>query len=169
MSGLTRFVTTAWADISDDGVYRYALGRNLGMVGEGRVVFVMLNPSTADAQQDDPTLRRCIGFCRSWGYAELVVCNLFAFRATRPADLRRAPDPVGPDNDEAIAHWSQNAAMVVCAWGVHGVYRERDQFVLKSLLHARKEVHTLGLTSEGHPKHPLYVPAETKPQAWAAR
>lgn len=161
---LSRFVVQAWADVSDCGAYRYALGRKLEG-GEGRVVFVMLNPSTADGEQDDPTIRRCIGFAKAWGFGELVVCNLFAFRATRPADLRKAADAIGPDNDVALAHWTQRARLVVCAWGVHGEHLGRDAAVLAAL-RARSDVHALGFTSAGHPRHPLYMPADARPVAW---
>lgn len=158
----TRYVTTAWADISECGRYRYALGRHLGMLGGGRLVFVMLNPSTADAEHDDPTLRRCIGFAKAWGYGELVVCNLFALRATDPAGLRTAEDPIGPDNDVAIAHWTQRAQRVVCAWGTLGALQGRDATVLAAL-RATRPVYALGFTRDGHPRHPLYVKADQVP------
>src|SRR5581483_9586135 len=97
--------------------YRYSLAR---FFGDGGVVnFIMLNPSTADAETDDPTIRRCLGFAKAWGYGTLVVTNLFAYRATDPAELAKAGDPVGPDNDTRLWSEAQLSDLVVCAWGNH--------------------------------------------------
>src|SRR4051812_49823510 len=87
------------AVISACGAYRYVLTRQVGG-GVRRATFIMLNPSTADASNDDPTIRRCIGFAQRWGCGQLAVLNLFAYRATDPADLKRASEPVGPENRE---------------------------------------------------------------------
>jgi hypothetical protein len=105
-----------WADLSPCGTYRYLLGRRIG--GGDRVgLWVMLNPSTADANEDDATIRRCIGFARREGCGLLEVVNLFAYRATDPAALRLADDPVGPANDHFISKAVERAALVVVAWG----------------------------------------------------
>lgn len=114
----------------------------------------MLNPSTADEHRNDPTIARCEARARRLGYGGVRIANLFAFRATRPADLRAAADPVGPENDALMAAWSQDAALTVAAWGVHGTYMQRDRAV-RALL-CGPLVH-LGLTQAGHPRHPLYV------------
>lgn len=120
----------------------------------------MLNPSTADAVRDDPTIRRCIAFARAWGYERLTVTNLFAFRTPSPRVLRREQDPVGPENDGYLTRAATEADRTVCAWGVHGALRNREAEVL-SLLQQRRLEH-LGLTRAGHPRHPLYVAGATR-------
>jgi hypothetical protein len=117
----------------------------------------MLNPSTADATQDDPTIRRCIGFARAWGYGALEVVNLFACRATDPERLRRVPDPVGPENDRHILRAVRRASETVVAWGNRGVHLGRHDAVLRLLRRRRVAVHCLGRTQAGHPRHPLYL------------
>ena len=142
------------------GRYRFTLWRALPD-GRGRVLFIKLNPSTADAPQGDPTNRRCIGFARAWGFARMDVVNLFALRSTHPADLRRARDPIGDRNDRTIAAAARRADLVVAAWGVHGALAARDRAVLALL--ADRPLHCLGVTRAGHPRHPLYLPAATRP------
>lgn len=121
----------------------------------------MLNPSTADAVRDDPTIRRCIGFARAWGYWRLEVTNLFAFRTPAPPALRCAPDPVGPLNDRWLLRVAARADRIVCAWGIHGALRNRESEALELLRDFPLE--HLGLTTRGHPRHPLYVAAATAP------
>lgn len=144
------------AVLSPCGRYRYSLTRTF-FTGRGRVLFVMLNPSTADAETDDPTIRRCIGFARKWGFQRLDVANLFAWRATDPQELRRAIDPVGPENDRRLMMLSSCADAVIAAWGAQGSYRNRATEVLGLL---EGTVEHLGLTRQGHPKHPLYLRAD---------
>jgi hypothetical protein len=117
----------------------------------------MLNPSTADETADDPTIARCVRRARLWGYRGLVVTNLFALRATDPAGLRSAPDPVGPEDDAAIVAAARGAALVVCAWGNHGAYRGRATAVRTLLDELRVTPHHLALTRRGEPAHPLYL------------
>lgn len=151
----------ATAVFSPDRTYRYALTRTWDD-SHPPVVWIMLNPSTADAFKVDPTIRRCSRFSRSWGAGGLVVLNLFALRSTDPRNLRRHPDPVGPDNDLVIArHLFDIANPVICAWGTHGGLHARDHQVM-ALLQAR-HVHPLclGATNGGAPRHPLYVPNGT--------
>ncbi|MEH0110748.1 DUF1643 domain-containing protein [Tersicoccus sp. MR15.9] len=149
------------AVLSADGVYRYRLTRTWG---EGStVLFVMLNPSTADHTVDDPTIRRCIGFARAWGHGSLTVANLYAYRATKPADLWRAADPVGPDCDEHLAQAAAAADRVIVAWGAHG--RPDRVAAVHALLGDRAEA--LKLTAAGAPGHPLYIRADTVPVPWA--
>ena len=126
------------------------------------VVFCMLNPSTADHQTNDPTVRRCIGFAESWGYARLIVVNLFAARSTDPKALPTMADPVGPDNDEWIRKHAREADMIVAAWGNRGAYLGRDRKVLEILASAR-DVFALRITGQGSPEHPLYVPQDVEP------
>src|SRR5580765_5070589 len=114
------------ATISPDGKYRYLLSREYEDGMFGTVLFVMLNPSTADATKDDATIRRCVGFTKRWGYSTLEVVNLFAFRATHPRDLWKADDPVGPDNDVTISDAVRRAQLIVAAWGVCRYPRAMD-------------------------------------------
>ena len=147
------------AEISQCGRYRYRLER---WWDENRpaVMFVMLNPSTADAFQDDRTISRCIAFARQWGYGGLLVGNLFALRSTDPKALRRCDDPVGPLNDGALLDMAENAALVIAAWGTKGTFLRRNEAVLQLL---PMLVYALKLTQDGHPRHPLYLPSGLKP------
>ena len=143
--------------------YRYRLWRDVlpAVPGAGRsLVFVMLNPSTADSEKDDPTVRRCIGFARTWGWSRLVVVNIFALRSTDPAALYGADDPVGPSNDFHLLQVAAEAGKIVCAWGNHGAYRGRGAFVLNMLSPYHPECFTL--TKELSPVHPLYQSADAR-------
>ena len=140
------------AAFSRCGTYRYALWRRWDE-SRPHVLFVALNPSTADDRKDDPTIRRCIGFARDWGYGGLAVANLFAFRATLPAVLREARAPVGPRNDRWLARLAGETGLVVAAWGAYGRLADRAAEVAPWL----GDCHCLGLTAGGAPRHPLYV------------
>ena len=122
------------------------------------ILFIGLNPSTADEEQDDPTIRRCMSFSRDWGYGTLLMANLFAFRATDPAKLRLQDDPVGPENDYWIEREYERAQTRIAAWGTKGSYQNRDVAIRKLL----PDLFCLGLTNGGYPKHPLYLPKDTK-------
>lgn len=153
------------ATISECGLYRYDLRRTWDP--EKRpALFIMLNPSTADASVDDPTVRRCMAFARSWGCGGVVVVNLFALRATDPDEMKRHPAPVGPENYSFIRKWAEQTDTRVAAWGVHGRHRGRDAEVLRMFdrWNMNLPLSHLGLTKGGHPKHPLYLKADTKPQ-----
>lgn len=148
---------TAEAVLSPCGTYRYELRRTWA---SGPVCgWIMCNPSTADAQADDPTIRRCVGFARSWGYAGIVVRNLYALRATDPRLLARHADPVGPDNDSSLMDAVANE-ITVCAWGGHG---RRGDPVRSALADAGAALHFLAVTRAGVPRHPLYLPAGLTP------
>jgi hypothetical protein len=137
--------------------YRYSLSR-VWNPKLPSVMFVGLNPSTADEREDDPTVRRCVGFARKWNFGGLILVNLFAYRSTDPASLLQADDPVGPENDEHILASARAAERVVLAWGAKGSLFDRDQHVLSLLPGA----HCLGFTKEGYPKHPLYLAGNTR-------
>lgn len=139
-------------------VYRYVLAREWQSHLPG-VLFVALNPSTADAVRDDATVRRCIGFATSWGFGRLAIANLFAFRSTDPDQLSDATDPIGPKNDWWLERLSAEFSLTVAAWGTHGSLFQRAAEVLPKLIN----VHHLGLTRQGHPRHPLYLPRTVKP------
>lgn len=153
------------AAISTDGLYRYRLTRSWG---EGKPVnFLMLNPSTADASVDDPTIRRCIGFAKQWGYPGLIVTNLFAFRATDPRGLFRTDEPTGgEENDEAILEAALESSIVVAAWGAHPKARERARLVVNMLRKQVGPVYCIATTVSGSPVHPLYQPREFKPRLY---
>lgn len=140
------------------GFYRYALTREWDS-GAAEVVFVMLNPSAADAERDDPTIRRCIQLARAWGYGRLRVVNLFAFRTADPRVLRRIEDPVGPENDGYLAEAANGGHVAVLAWGNAGEIGGRD----RAVRHLFRGAHCLGITKQGQPRHPLYVPRDTHP------
>lgn len=146
--------------IDETGRYRYALRREWDCELP-RAMFCMLNPSTADDQRDDPTIRRCVGLARRWGCGSCEVVNLFAWRCTRPRDLRRAPDPVGPSNDRAIRRALARASVVVAGWGDAGcalgeAFRRRESRV-RVMLSRGGHAKCLGLTRSARPRHPLYV------------
>jgi hypothetical protein len=157
------------ATLSADGLYRYNLARAWSAMGES-VCWVMLNPSTADADKDDPTIRKCVGFSKAWGYSSLVVVNLFAWRSTDPKGLLKAADPVGPLNDDYIVGAAQGSAAVVCAWGAHarGPLAPRARRVHELLLatKTRGTIFHLGLTKEGAPGHPLMLAYSTSRTPW---
>tara|TARA_B100002049_G_C16085590_1_gene379400 strand:+ start:31404 stop:31889 length:486 start_codon:yes stop_codon:yes gene_type:complete len=140
------------AVISKCGLYRYLLERE---PGDKPLVFVMLNPSTADAERDDPTIRRCRGFAKELGYTGILVVNLYAFRATKPADLGAAKDPIGIDNDAYILKVCRDRD-VCCAWGANGEL-SRAHEVLSAIHSVSGKTFSLGLTKAGMPRHPLYV------------
>lgn len=151
------------AQISDCGKYRYWLSRCWDRSGTlPTVTFIMLNPSTADAEQDDPTIRRCISFAKAWGCGRLAVVNLFAFRATDPKELITADDPVGVYNDSGIAYWTQASSIVVAAWGVHGKLRGQARKMERGLRSLGVPLLCLGVTKDGHPRHPLYVKSSSE-------
>ena len=144
------------AVISECGKYRYLLDRKFSGVG-GTMLFIMLNPSTADAELDDPTIRKCIGFAKREGYGSIKVVNLFAWRATQVSDMKAADAPIGVENDRYIKSEAICADTVVCAWGIHGNYKNRAERVLKMLSDADVPLSCLGTTKDKHPKHPCYL------------
>jgi len=150
---------------SDCEAYRYALTRVWDATGK-RVTFVMLNPSTATEVQNDPTVERCERRARALGFGAFQVCNIFAFRATDPKVMRKATDPVGPANDEAIRKGCLWADQVICAWGTHGAYLSRGPAVETLVRATEKPMAHLGLSKAGHPKHPLYISYQKQPEKW---
>ena len=151
-------LTVGAAGFSRCGRYRYWLRRHWNP-GRLQCAFIGLNPSTADARIDDPTLRRCIGFAKQWGYGSLLLVNLFAWRATDPRDLLDAPDPVGPQTNEWLRRATQESGVVVAAWGNGGKLADRAYDVATQL----RPLHCLGTTSLGMPRHPLYCRANCAP------
>jgi hypothetical protein len=150
------------AIISECGKYRYSLTRTWD--GSLPVAcFIGLNPSTADASKDDPTIRKCVGFARRWGCGGIEMVNLFAFRATQPSDMKKAADPVGPLNDLYVCEAAARCRPLVAAWGANGGFKGRDVGLLGLLRSSGREVACLKLTRDGFPWHPLYVPYASDP------
>lgn len=167
--------------LSDDFAYRYRLYRDLGGDLLGGVApggrqpccFIMLNPSTADAAVDDLTVRRCKGFARACQADELFVVNLFAYRATDPADMRRAADPVGPDNRDHVCDVARAVrdacGPVICAWGVGGDYLDQDLAVMTWLADLDITPFCLGVSKDGHPLHPSRLPSTAELTPFVSR
>lgn len=164
------------AVLSADRRYRYALWRETGAGSSGTVLFVMLNPSTADEEVPDPTVRRCVGFARDWCYRRVAVGNLWPLRSTQWGQLRwAAKEPAGEKlcgvdghpphslNDCWLRRLAEEATLVVAAWGANApkVHPDREKFV-RLLLQEYGPVYCLGTTKGGQPKHPLYLPADTE-------
>ena len=149
------------AVISECKKYRYSLSR-IWNENEETVTFVCLNPSTADADKDDPTIRRCINFSKDWGCGGLYMVNLFAFRATDPNDMKQAVDPIGPDNNMWLREIAFKSNIIIAGWGNDGAFKNRDSEV-KNFLAQIKKLQYLKLTKQGHPWHPLYLKKNLTP------
>lgn len=153
-----------------EGDYRYELIRSWDLE-KPLLGWIMLNPSTADTFSNDPTVRECIRHARHWGYGGIKICNLFAFRASRPAVMMKAVDPIGPKNNEYLLRLANTLNTVVLAWGAKGIYRGRSQEVLTLLYPIRAsrkdlQLKHLGTTTAGEPVHPLGVLGPVKLLDW---
>ena len=144
--------------LSECRQYRYDLWR-IWDDQLGYALFIGLNPSTADETEDDPTIRRCIEFSRDWGYGGLCMVNLFAYRATKPSDMKSSLNPVGLDNNKWLSDHSRNADIIIGAWGNHGIFNGRSGEVKKLL----PQLKCLKLNKSGEPAHPLYQPRSAIP------
>lgn len=156
------------AYISSCGRYRYVLGR-IWNPNLPAVTWVMLNPSTADAEVDDPTIRRCIGFSKRWAYGAIKVVNLFALRATSPKELLTADDPVGPENAVMLRGLPEIGSVIVAAWGA-SIPETREAEVLVKLLRRKARGSgwwwCLGKTKSGEPRHPLRLSNSALLEPW---
>ena len=150
---------------SDCEKYRYALTR-IWDEGAKRVLFVMLNPSTANEVQNDPTVERCERRARALGFGAFRVTNIFAWRDTDPRKMRAASEPIGPENDATILEGAGWADSIVAAWGTHGAYLDRGPHVAALLSKEQHVLSHLGLSKAGHPKHPLYISYSQQPILW---
>jgi len=148
--------------------YRYSLEREWE-TGDGTMLVVMLNPSTADAEKDDPTIRKCVTWARRWGFRHLEVANVFAYRSTDANALGTVDDPVGAENDSYLERAAARASRIVVAWGSKRHHQKRIQHVL-SLLRRHGELWCVGTNADGSPKHPLYVgnAATLRPFYWSS-
>ena len=163
------------ADISKCGLYRYSLHRVFNTFNNSRVCFIMLNPSTADDTQNDPTVRRCIDYAKRWNYGGLLVLNIFAYRSTDPANLLEVDDPVGPRNEEVFKTLIPKVDKVVCAWGNHGLITVKieapfladevpqGELAMRWIRNSGKDASALRITKAGQPAHPLYLPKHLTP------
>jgi len=145
---------------SDDDKYRMRLVREWDL-SRPSMLFFMLNPSTADAMLYDPTVRRCLGFANRWGYGSFEVRNLFSLRSTNPGRLKSEEHPVGPMK---ISYPGDRFDLIIAAWGNYGRIRDRGRHVEKFWKDNKIEVHHLGLTKSGYPRHPLYTRADVEPE-----
>lgn len=161
-------MTHAPATFSPCRTYRYQLARDVDITQTRTLGIIGLNPSTADETANDPTIRREMDFARRWGFRCLLKGNVFALRATDPRVMRAHPEPIGPDNDAHLLAIAKASDLVIAAWGVHGVHRDRGAEVRAMLELAGCTLHHLGLTKDGHPRHPLYLTASTEPTAWGS-
>lgn len=130
--------------------------------GKGLCAFIGLNPSTADENGPDPTVKRCMEYAKRWGYGRFLMLNLFAFRSTDPKVMLSAPHPIGSDNDLYLRERGINADLVVAAWGNHGLHRDRWITVYEMI----PCLHVLTLTQKGQPHHPLYLRGDLQPVRW---
>jgi hypothetical protein len=165
----TTFENLAGATFSPCRKYRTLLWRRWAPE-KGTLLFVMLNPSTADEMKNDPTVERCQRRSVALGFGALEVVNLFALRATDPSHLYNHPAPVGSgegvDNNRIIQEASLRAGMVICGWGQHGGLIGRGKFIASCMRQDGVKLHHLGLTKDGHPRHPLYVSYSKAPEVW---
>lgn len=143
--------------------YRYSWQIDLPTnLGNGMCAFIGVNPSTADENGPDPTIRRCINYALSWGYGRIAMLNLFAFRSTDPSVMLKEPNPVGADNDRVLRLVGESADIVVAAWGNHGLHMDRWRVVCEIF----PVLHALKITGAGMPCHPLYLKSDLKPFVW---
>ena len=151
-------LTYSDAKFSKDRVYRYALWRTWDEELP-KLLFIGLNPSTADEINDDPTMRRCIRFSKDLGYGGFIMANIFAYRSTDPSKLRDVREPVGRRNNYWIKKLDKEADMTIAAWGTHGKYLDRGSEVMKLI----NNLYCLKKTKDGFPAHPLYLSSTLKP------
>jgi len=174
------FVRHASAVVDPTGAYRYALWRwwtedpsDLRFVN-----FVMLNPSTADGEKDDPTIKKCMAYADAWGFRRMGVTNLFALRSTDPTNIetgwsdvikKKVADPIGPQNDETIIGVATHATAIICAWGNDGWLLDRPAAVKQLLRPFASKLHFLRLNGTGEPAHPLFLSGAITPTRWELR
>jgi hypothetical protein len=152
------------AIFDESETYRYSLDRIRDIKGP-LLACIGLNPSTATESDDDPTIRRCVGYARAWGFGGIAMLNLFAFRATDPRTMKAASDPIGPCNDRVLEHYASRVSLILAAWGAHGSYMGRGEAV-RSQMESSGKLYALRLTSSGHPGHPLYLPKALIPRKY---
>jgi hypothetical protein len=148
------------AVISDCGKYRYLLRRTWDHT-KPRALLIMLNPSTADAKLDDPTIRSCVRLLSGLHYGSMEVVNIFGWRATDPDELPKQADPIGPMNERIVAAAISRCDVVVCAWGANAMAARKSQYLCALIRSNKPGIYCFGMTKSGAPKHPLYVKSGT--------
>ena len=151
-------------EFSSCGSYRYSLSR-IWDESLPAVLFIMLNPSSADGTKDDPSIRRCNSYAKDWGFGSLFVGNLFALKSTKPTGLLESTNPEGPENLKYLLKLSSHCKMIVCAWGNGTILKKLSANSPKNL---NRKLHCLKLSLDGIPCHPLYLPKDLKPIEWKA-
>lgn len=157
------FPDSSGAVFSECGTYRYKLWRAWD-ISKPVLTFLMLNPSTANATENDPTVERCQRRAIALGFGGLRVANIFALRSTDPSQLYSHPAPIGYENDQAIIDLCSDAGLVICGWGKHGQLMKRGLSVLNLLRGRNIQPHYLLLNQDKSPRHPLYIGMRVKPQ-----
>ncbi len=152
------------AEIDETGDYRYRLTR-IWEESKERILFILLNPSTADGEEDDDTITTLINRSKNWGYGSIVVVNLYSYRATSPEELKEVPDPVGEETDEHILRAAEESDKIVCAWG-NNAEDERAEEVVKLLQNRNHKLYCFETTNEGHPHHTRGISLGTKLKAF---
>lgn len=149
------------AVISQCGNYRYSLTR---IWDEGLSIcnFIMLNPSTANAQTDDPTIRKVVAYAKKWGFGGIMVTNLFAIRSSNRSRILYTADPIGPENDNYISTTARSYDPVICAWGTYGCYKNRSKVVINMLQNVGVKLYKIELCKNGEPGHLLFLPLNLK-------
>ncbi len=151
------------------GGYRYSLYREWEGVNPDTLMFIMLNPSTADGTEDDPTIRACTAIAQNLNYNKYVVGNLFACRATNPKEILDIAGPVGYDNDNYLSAMIGKADLVIAAWGVQPILKDKFKDRVRDVVRlASKPLYALKLTKDGSPRHPLYLKRNSKPFIWVS-
>lgn len=153
----------AGAIFNESRTHRYTLWRTWG-IKTNRVLFIMLNPSTADEVVLDPTIKKCIKFAKQWGFGGIDICNLFALRSTNPKLLYTHENPIGDDNDQWITTTATLAKQIIVAWGKHGKLLNRSECVYNLL--KNYQLFSLNNNNDNSPEHPLYVPFSNEPKLW---
>ena len=166
MNDLFKPNETRTARFSPCRTWRYRLAQ-IWDESKDPLYWLMLNPSTADETQNDPTVERCERRARMWNYGGSVVLNIFAYRATAPKDMRAAPDPVGPENDKLIKELAamSNRVTVIGGWGEHGKHMERGEAIRTIFKEHDGRLQALKINASGHPAHPLYIGYDKEPFA----
>jgi hypothetical protein len=158
--------------MSRDGRYRYSLGRHWNP-SKPACLFIMLNPSTADARKNDRTVTRCLAFAKSWGYGGFYVANLFAYRTSKPSEMKRAANPVGAKNrihlERLAKKVKRSGGVCIAAWGRHGSHNNQDKIVVSRFKKLGIGLYFLALTKDGFPKHPLYLRGDLHPTGWTSQ
>jgi hypothetical protein len=157
------------AEFSSCGSYRYSLSR-VWDESLPAVLFIMLNPSSADGTKDDPSIRRCISYAKDWGFGSLFVGNLFALKSTKPAGLLDSKDPTGAENQKSLLKMTRQCKLIICAWGNGPTLKKLSAYSPEYLVqkNLNNKLYCLTLSLDGIPCHPLYLPKHLEPIAWKA-